>query len=142
MLEVFVQVSGGALHGRVYMESTWTSDVYAVDGTPNTVSEGAALTSTVIHETNATVVLLAYVSSDGFLTVQSRGTANQTATVFDAFSSPDQIFQGDGGHTTGMAAFDAGGSPVIYFVKNDTVLEISAVDVAAKNWTTFDVTSA
>lgn len=40
VLEVFVQVSGGALHGRVYMESVWTSDFYAVDGTPNTVSAG------------------------------------------------------------------------------------------------------
>jgi hypothetical protein len=142
VLEVFVQVSGGALHGRVYMESVWTSDFYAVGGTPNKVSEGAALTSTVIHETNATSVLLAYVSSDGFLTVQSRGTANQTNTEFGAFSTPEEIFQGDSGHSTGIAAFDSSGEPVIYFVKDDKVFEISAMDVAAKNWSTFDVTSA
>lgn len=106
VLEVFIQVSGGALHGRVYMESVWTSDFYAVDGTPNTVSEGAALTSAVIHQTNSTMVLLAYVSSNGYLTVQSRETTNQTNTVFDAFSTPKQILQGDGGRTTGIAAFD------------------------------------
>jgi hypothetical protein len=28
VLEVFIQVSGGALHGRVYMQSVWTSDFY------------------------------------------------------------------------------------------------------------------
>jgi hypothetical protein len=142
VLEVFIQVSGGAIHGRVYMESVWTSGFYAVDGTPNTVSEGAALTSTVIHQTNATMVLLCYVSSEGFLTVQSRGTANQTNTLYSAFSAPEQILQGDGGQTTGIAAFDSSGHPMIYFVKNDTILEISAPDVASTNWTTFDVTSA
>jgi hypothetical protein len=142
VLEVYIQVSGGAIHGRVYMESVWTSGFYAVDGTPNTVSEGAALTSTVIHQPNATMVLLTYVASDSFLTVQSRGTANQTNTVFNAFSSPEQILQGDGAHTTGIAAFDFSGQPIIYFVKSDTILEISAPDVAAKNWTVFTVTSA
>jgi hypothetical protein len=142
VLEVFIQVSGGAIHGRVYMESVWTSDFYAVDGTPNTVSEGAALTSTVIHQPNATTVLLVYMSSNGFLTVQSRGTVNQTNTVFDAFSSPQQILQGGGGQMTGIAAFDSSGEPMIYFVKSDTILEISAPDVTARNWTTFVVISA
>jgi hypothetical protein len=142
VLEVYIQVSGGAIHGRVYMESVWTSDFYAVDGTPNTVSEGAALTSAVIHQVNSTMVLLAYVSSDGYLTVQSRGTANQTNTQFDAFSTPNKILQGDGGTMTGIAAFDSSGHPLIYFVKNDSILEVSAPDVAAANWTTFDVTSA
>lgn len=142
VLEVFVQVSGGALHGWVYMESVWTSDFYAVTGTPNTVSEGAALTSTVVHETNSTIVMLAYVSSDGYLSVQSRGTANQTNTEFNAFSTPQKIVLGDGGQTTGIAAFDSSGHPIIYFVKGNRILEISASDVEAGNWTTFDVTSA
>lgn len=66
VLEAFVQVSGGALHGRIYISSVWTSDIYAVDGTPNTISEGAALTFTVIHQTNSTMVMLAYVSGDGY----------------------------------------------------------------------------
>jgi hypothetical protein len=136
VLEVFVQVSGGALHGRIYMESVWTSDFYAVDGTPNTVSEGAALTSTVIHPTNATMmVMLAYVASDGYLTVQSRGTANQTNTAFAAFSAPQGIIQGDGDQSTGIAAFDSSGHPMIYFVKNDTILELSAPYVTSANWT-------
>jgi len=142
VLEVFIQVSDGALHGRVYMESVWTSDFYAVNGTPNTVSEGAALTSTVVHQTNSTMVMLAYVASDGYLTVQSRGTANQTNTEFDAFSTPQSIYRGDGEQTTGIAAFDSSGHPNIFFVNNDTILEFSALDVAAANWTSFDVTSA
>jgi len=142
VLEVFVQVSGGALHGRVYMEDVWTSDFYAVDGTPNTVSEGAPLTSTVVHQpNNATMVLLTYVASNGFLTVQSRGT-NGTNTAFAAFSTPQNVLQSDGSSTTGIAAFDAQGQPMIYFVKNNHVLQISAPDVAAKNWTIFDVTAA
>jgi hypothetical protein len=33
VLEALFQVSGGGLHGRIYMSSVWTSDVYAVDGT-------------------------------------------------------------------------------------------------------------
>lgn len=142
VLEVFVQVSGGALHGRVYMQSVWTSDFYAVDGTPNTVSEGATLTSTVIHQPNSTMMLLVYVSSDGYLTVQSRGTANETSTVFDDFTVPVKVLQGDGGHSTGIAAFDSEGRPIIYFAKGAHILEISAADVAAKNWSTFDVTAA
>ena len=142
VLEVFVQVSGGALHGRVYMQSVWTSDFYAVDGTPNTVSEGAPLTSTVIHQQNATIILLAYVASDGFLTAQSRGTANGTNTVFNAFSAPENVLQGDGGSRTGIASFDNQGQPIIYFVKNNHVLEISAPSVAAKTWSVFDVTAA
>jgi hypothetical protein len=142
VLEVFIQVSGGALHGRTYMESVWKSDFYAVNGTPNTVSEGATLTSTVIHQTNSTIVMLAYVASDGYLTVQSRGTANQTNTEFDAFSDPQSVYRGDGGRMTGIAAFDSLGHPKIFFVTNDTILEFSASDVAAGNWSTFDVTSA
>jgi hypothetical protein len=30
VLEALFQVSGGGLHGRIYMSSVWTSDVYAV----------------------------------------------------------------------------------------------------------------
>jgi hypothetical protein len=59
VLEIYFQVSGGTLHGKVYLEYAWTSNTYAVDGTPNSVSGGAALTSTVIHQTNSTMVLLA-----------------------------------------------------------------------------------
>jgi len=124
------------------LESAWTSDFYAVNGTPNTVSEGAALTSTVVHQTNSTMVMLAYVASDGYLTVQWRGTANQTNTEFDAFSTPQSLYRGDGGQTTGIAAFDSLGQPRIVFVDNDTILEFSAPDVAAASWANFDVTSA
>jgi hypothetical protein len=124
VLEVFVQVSGGALHDRIYMSSVWTSDFYAVDGTPNTVSEGAALTFTVIHQTNSAMVMLAYVSGDGYLTVQSRRTLNGTTMQFDAFSIPPKALQGDGSHSTGIAAFDAEGLPLIHFVKSDHILKI------------------
>jgi hypothetical protein len=74
--------------------------------------------------------------------VQSRGTANQTNTQFDAFSTPENILQSDGATTSGIAAFDSSGHPLIYFVKGDSILEVSATDVAASNWSTVDVTSA
>lgn len=142
VLEVFVQVSGGAIHERVYMNFAWGANFYAVDGTPNTISEGAALTSTVVSQSNTSMVLLAYASSDGYLTTQSRGTANGTQTQFNAFTVPEKILQGDGSMETGMAAFGSPEGPQIYFVTNQKILEISASDVNFLSWTQFVVTSA
>jgi hypothetical protein len=61
------------------------------------------------------MVMLAYVSGDGYLAVQSRRTSNGTTMQFDAFSIPLKARQGDGSHSTGIAAFDAEGLPLIYF---------------------------
>ena len=42
---------------------------------------------------------------------------------------------------TGLAAVGSQGVPKIYFVTNQKILELSANDVAAANWTIVDVTS-
>ncbi|KAE9362645.1 hypothetical protein N431DRAFT_144619 [Stipitochalara longipes BDJ] len=99
VLEVYTQVTGVSLHGRVYMESVWTSDFYAIDHTPNTVSRGTPLTSMVIHQPSETMVLLAYVSSDGFLNMHARGTANRAETLWNVFSAPEIILQDNGNDT-------------------------------------------
>lgn len=141
VLEVFVQTEYD-IHERVYMDDAWGSDFYAVDGTADGISQGSAMTSTVVNQSNSSMVLLAYFSSDGNLTVQSRGTANGTQTQFNAFSVPRTILVGDGHIPTGIAAFgSSGGMPEIYFVSDQSILEVSANDVAATNWTTFNLTS-
>jgi len=143
VLEVFVQTEQDDIWERVYMDDAWTSDFYVIDGTADRISQGSAMTSTVMNQSNSSTVLLAYFSSDGSLTVQSRGTANGTQTEFNAFSIPKTILVGDGHIPTGITAIESsGGVPIIYFVKNQTILEISFDDVAATNWTVFDVTSA
>jgi hypothetical protein len=142
VLEVFLQTQSDAIHERVYMDDAWGSVFYAVDGTANGTSQGSAMTSTVVTKSNNTIVLLAYVSSDGNLTVQSRDTANGTQTQFNAFSVPKRILVGDGHIPTGIAAVGSPeGMPEIYFVSNQSILEVSADDVAATNWTTFNLTS-
>lgn len=141
VLEVFIQTESD-IRERVYMDDAWTSKFYAVDGTAGGISQGSAMTSTVVNQSNSSMVLLAYFSSDGNLTVQSRGTANGTQTQFNAFSVPKTILVGDGYIPTGIAAFGSpGGMPEIYFVSGQNILEVSADDVAATNWTTFNLTS-
>jgi hypothetical protein len=85
VLEVFIQATNAAIHGRVYIDSVWTADFYTVDGTPETVMGGASLTATTVPQPNGTFVFLAYVASNSFLTVQSRGTLN--VTQYNAFSA-------------------------------------------------------
>jgi len=142
VLEVFFEIRYDGIYERVYMEDAWESDFYAVDGTADGISQRSAMTSTVVNQSNSSMVLLAYFSSDGILTVQSRGTANGTQTQFNAFSVPKTILMGDGHIPTGIAAFgSSGGMPEIYFVWDQSILEVSANDVAATNWTTFNLTS-
>ncbi|PVH77509.1 hypothetical protein DL98DRAFT_517340 [Cadophora sp. DSE1049] len=98
------------------------------------------MTATTVNQKNGTVVLLAYVDSSGFLTVQSRDTVNVSA-VYSGFSTPKRLVEGDGTIATGLAAVGTSGEPKVYFVVNQKILELSATDVTAGNWTTVDVTS-
>lgn len=98
------------------------------------------MTATTVAQKNETVLLLAYVDSSGFLTVQSRGTTDISA-VYSGFSNPKRLVEGDGKITSGLAAVGNLGQPKVYFVVNQKILELSALDVAAANWTTVDVTS-
>ncbi|KAG4438271.1 hypothetical protein IFR05_006253 [Cadophora sp. M221] len=140
VMEIFCQATNGAIHGRVYRNSVWSPEFYAVDGTPGTITQGASMTATTINQSNGSVVLLAYVDNSGFLTVQSRGTVNVTAN-YGGFSTPKRLVEGDGKITTGLAAVGMAGEPKVYYVVKQKILELSGTDVAAASWTTVDVTS-
>jgi hypothetical protein len=135
----FIQATNAAIHGRVYTDSVWTSDFYAVDGTPETIMGGASLTATTITQPNGTFVFLAYVASNSFLTLQSRGILN--ITQYGAFSVPVDVIQGDGESETGLGAVGVEGVPKIYFGTGQKIFELSGSAVTATNWTQVDVTS-
>lgn len=139
VMEVFVQVANNALHGRTYVDNSWTSDWYDIDGTPGTVSTGTSIAAATIEKSGGSAdVLLAYVSKNKFLTVQSRTTFN--VTEYGSYSTPKQLTEGDGSARTGLAIAPTLEGPNLYFVNNQTILELSASDVASTNWTTIDVT--
>jgi hypothetical protein len=139
VLEVFIQATNAAIHGRVYINSVWTSDFYAVDGTSETIMGGASLTATTVTQPSGIFVFLAYVASNSFLTVQSRGILN--VTQYNAFSVPVNVIQGDGESETGLGAVGVEGAPKIYFGTGQKILELSGSAVTATNWTQVDVTS-
>lgn len=68
-------------------------------------------------------------------------TLTAISSRYSAFSAPNELVEGDGQMQTGLAAVGSQGVPKIYFVSNEKILELSANDVAAPNWTTVDVTS-
>jgi hypothetical protein len=135
-MEVFYQATNSAVHGRLYNNSVWTSNIFSVDGTASSLAVGASMTATTIGNN----MLLAYVSSTGFLTVQSRGTTN--VTQYNEFNRPKTLLEGDGSVATGIAAVDLGGEPKVYFVSERKILELSATDVGALNWTRVDTTAS
>ena len=87
VMEVFVQTVNDAIHGRLYINNVWDANFYAVDGTTTSLIQDAALTATTVNQTNGSMVLLAWVSSTGFLTVQSRATVNVTQYVYSCSST-------------------------------------------------------
>src|SRR3954471_9600087 len=127
-MEVIIQVANGALHARAYINSAWTSEWYTVNGTPGTVSDGTSITAATIDQPGGSVVLLCYISKNKFLTIQSRSTIN--VTDYSVYSTPKQLIEGDGNMRTGLAAISFDGAPVIIFVNNQTILELSGSDVA------------
>ena len=120
------------------MNSIWESDFYSVDGTTTDLSANAALTAAAIpQESRDDDVMLAWVSSTGFLNIQIRATVN--VTQYNAFSNARQLVEGDGGEQPGLTA--TGDGPNIYFATGQKILELQASDAAMANWTTVDLTS-
>lgn len=134
VLEVFIQTDNNAIHGRVYQDSIWEADFYSVDGTNTDLSPNAALTATTVYQ-DTVRVFLAWVSSSGFLNIQSRDTVN--VTQYNTFSDPKQMAEGDGGEQQGLAATgiysgEPGGARV-YFADGEKILELGG---NGTNWTT------
>ncbi|TVY78499.1 hypothetical protein LSUE1_G005940 [Lachnellula suecica] len=138
--DMFFQAANGAIHGLRYEGAVWNTDVYDVSGTDTGVTLGASFTSTAITQANnRSTVLLAYIASNGFLTVQTRGTAANISDL-GAFTKPLSVIQGDGSNTPGLAADGASGQPKIYLMDSEKV-QVLTGDVTATNFTTEDVTS-
>jgi hypothetical protein len=127
VLEVFMQASGSALHGRVDMEKIWTSHFYAIDGTPNTVSEGGWL----------------YFPDDKN---QLRGFGvddYRNITWRDGSSTPASDRSGIRASRRQSRTNDSAFPPVMYFVKGD-YLHFWDSDLPPTNetWHTISETSA
>jgi hypothetical protein len=145
VLEAFVQVDNDALHGRVYADSVWEPDWYAVDGTESGLSPNAAVTATVAEQEpgmagDGEKVWLAWTNGAGFVNVQSRATVNVTA--YNAFTAAKQLVEGDGGQQPGLAATGSDGAKV-YFADGVKILELfgNGSDIMSGNWTSVDITS-
>lgn len=137
--EIFFQSTDGAIHGRRYINSVWDPEYYSVNATGAGLPLGTRLTATTVAQADGeAVILLAYVSSSEFLTVQSRGTAN--VTNLRDFSSPQQVVKGDGRPDTSLAADGSSGVPRIYLLKDQRILLLES-DVAMADWTTTDISS-
>lgn len=138
--EVVFQANNGAIHGRQFANSVWDNEVYKVNGTETGVPLGASLTMTTVPQVDngGTMLLLAYVTTSGFLTIQARGTRNVTS--LGSFGRPKQLIQGDGHLDTGLAADGLAGVPKVYFLKNLKLLMLES-DAAMMNWTTTDITA-
>lgn len=138
--EAVFQANNGAFHGRRYANAVWSNEVYNVNGTETGVPLGASLTMTTIPQANnsGTMLLLAYIATSGFLTVQTRGIGN--VTNLGSFTRPRQLIQGDGRSDMGLAADGSAGVPKVYLLKNQKLLMLES-DAAMVNWTTTDITA-
>jgi hypothetical protein len=134
--EVFFQLLNGAIAGRMYMMSAWTSDSYAIDGTPDNVPDGASITITTVAESANSTILLAYVAISGFLNVQARRT---TDVNHGGFSLPVQLVEGDGYLNTGLAAVGSLGVATVLFASGQNILELSSENSMGGNWTTVTI---
>jgi hypothetical protein len=105
------------------------------------VSTGTSTIAATIDKSNSpSEVLLAYVSKNKFLTVQSRTTFN--VTEYGSSSIPKQLIERDGSSRTGIAGLSTPEGPKVYFINNQTILELSGSDLTSVNWTVNDVRSS
>jgi hypothetical protein len=137
VVELFFQVSNGAIHGRMWHGSAWSADFYNIDGTTDKVPDGATITATTFNKGPDSMVLLAYIANDEFLSAQTRATKN--VSEFNAFSSPDQIFKTDGTPRIGLAAIATSDMTSIYLVNGQKTKEFSSKNATGADWKSTDL---
>ncbi|KAI9765080.1 MAG: hypothetical protein M1840_007787 [Geoglossum simile] len=137
--ELFFQARDGGINGRMYAESNWKPDFYAIGGTTNDfIPDGASITATTANTSTGSTVVLSYIAKNGFLSVQLRGTTN--ISNYGAFSPPNQIVQGSGRSKTGLAAIGSLGAARMYLVDGQNIKELSSTgDSTVSNWTTVNL---
>jgi hypothetical protein len=112
--EACYQATNGALHCRRYANSIWGSDVFTIAGTETGLAQPASFDFTTVIDpiTGISVVAVAYVKTNGYITIQSRATTN--GTDLGAFATGVQVTQGDGSNTAGLVITGESGTVNIY----------------------------
>src|SRR3954465_7564474 len=123
----------------MYAHETWLPGTQHINGTSDNLKSGATITAATVKTPTGNIVMLAYVSKNGFLEVQTRGTVN--ISDYTAYSPPVQIVEGNGQLRTGLASVDNFGVPTVYFMNGQKVLEASRLTSANStgNWTVANI---
>jgi hypothetical protein len=117
----------------MFKMDAWQPDYYAIEGTPESILDGASITATTVTEGVNSTILLAYVAESGFLNVQARITMDAN---YGGFSTPVELVEGDGQSNTGLAAVGSLGVASIYFMTEQKTLELMSENPMGGNWTT------
>ena len=56
--EIYFQSSDKAITGRMYIGTTWQSNIYGIDGTETIPRQGASISATTVERMNSSMVLL------------------------------------------------------------------------------------
>jgi hypothetical protein len=112
--EACYQATNGALHCRRYANSIWGSEVFTIAGTETGLAQPASFDFTTVVDpvTKVSVVAVAYIKQNGYITVQSRATKN--GTDLGAFETGVQVIQGDGSNTAGLVITGDSGITNVY----------------------------
>jgi hypothetical protein len=130
--EAWFQANSGSIHGKRYASNVWEDSDYAISSTASGVALGAPFDVTnVVGPDNTNTLLVAYVTTDGFINVAHRGTVN--ITDFGAFSKPVQVVQTDGANG-GLVVDGGSGTPKMYNVHGQKILQFTS-DTMMTVWT-------
>lgn len=137
--EIFFMEEDGPIVGRMYAHQTWLPGTQNINGTSDNLKSGASITAATVKTPTGNIVMLAYVSKNGFLQVQTRGTVN--ISDYTAYTSPVQVVEGNGQLRTGLVSVDNSGVPTVYFMNGQKVLEVLRLTRAnsTDNWTVANI---
>ncbi len=133
--EIYFQSSDKAITGRMYIGTTWQSNTYGIDGTETIPRQGASISATVVERMNSSMVLLAFVADDGWVSVQTRQTAN--VTNYGAFTSPIKLIEGNGQQTK-LTAVRSSNRPTI-ILTGPKIIAMSSDNATTLNWTSNEI---
>jgi hypothetical protein len=117
----------------MFRQSVWTTDLYAIDGTPNQLPSAASVSATLLTDKNGTsTVFLGYVDNNGFISVQSRAAKGDISlSSLGSFTAKVLVREGAGEPLFGLATIGNAGVPLIYAVVNQDILELSGATISA-----------
>jgi hypothetical protein len=133
--EIFFAEEDGPIVERMYANSRWIPGTMSIKGTADKLRIGATISASTVRAPAGDIVVLAFVSKDGFLNVQTRRTAN--VSDYTDYSSPIEIVEGNAHLRTGVAVVDLWSMPTVYFMNGRQIVEASRLNTnsSAGNWT-------